>query len=101
MTSGFTAVTNRFLIDLLQETITFLKRGEIQMVNYLDFFQNGYKLKADKDVYHYLTKVAAGDSTQRRRGVCHRLVRKLVEEKYCLRKHAKVIIELSHTCVWP
>lgn len=78
-TSGFTAVTNKFVIDILNETKAFLDKGLIQMVDYPDFFDQGYKYKSDKDVYHYLTKVAAGHQSERRRGVCHRIVRSLVE----------------------
>lgn len=78
-TSGFTAVTNKFVIDILNETKAFLDKGLIQMVDYPDFFNQGYKYKSDKDVYHYLTKVAAGHQSERRRGVCHRIVRSLVE----------------------
>jgi glucosamine-6-phosphate deaminase len=78
MTSGFTAVTNRFMIDLLTDTRKFLDQGLIQMVEYPDFFDTGFRLKSDKDVYHYLNKVAAGEEMERRRGVCHRLVRALV-----------------------
>ncbi|RPH28484.1 MAG: glucosamine-6-phosphate isomerase [Bacteroidales bacterium] len=79
LTSGFTAVTNKFVIDILNETKELLDINTIQMVNYPDFFEKGYKYKFDKDVYHYLTKVAAGDYSQRRRGVCHRIVRALVD----------------------
>lgn len=78
-TSGFTAVTNKFVIEILEETKDFLDKGQIQMTDFPDFFEQGYKFKNDKDVYHYLTKVAAGDHKQRRRGVCHRIVRALVE----------------------
>jgi glucosamine-6-phosphate deaminase len=78
-TSGFTAVTNKFVIEILEETKDFLDKGQIQMTEFPDFFEQGYKFKNDKDVYHYLTKVAAGDHKQRRRGVCHRVVRALVE----------------------
>jgi glucosamine-6-phosphate deaminase len=76
-TSGFTAVTNNFVMEILQETRQFILDGQIQMIGYADFFTHGYKLKSDKDVYHYLTKVAAGDHIERRRGVCHRIVRAL------------------------
>ncbi|MFO7874214.1 MAG: hypothetical protein R6U62_07010, partial [Bacteroidales bacterium] len=78
-TSGFTAVTNKFIIEILQEAKEFLHSGQIQMLNYPDFFESGYKHKNDKDVYHYLTNVAAENHTERRRGLCHRLVRALVE----------------------
>lgn len=79
LTSGFTAVTNRFMIELLKDTKKFLDQDLIQMVKFADFFEVGYKLKSDKDVYHYLNKVASGEEFERRRGVCHRLVRALVE----------------------
>lgn len=79
LTSGFTAVTNKFVINILTETKELLNADSIRMVSYPDFFEKGYKYKFDKDVYHYLTKVAAGDHSQRRRGVCHRIVRALVD----------------------
>lgn len=79
LTSGFTAVTNTFVIDTLLHTKKLLDNGEIQMVHYEDFFRIGYKLKTDKDVYHYLTKVAAEDSSGRARGLSHRVVRALVD----------------------
>ncbi len=79
MTSGFTAVTNKFVIDVINDTKKFLDKDEIQMINYKDFFQTGYKYKWDKDVYHYLNKVAARDDYGKRRGLCHRFVRAVVE----------------------
>ncbi|MFO7874660.1 MAG: hypothetical protein R6U62_09280 [Bacteroidales bacterium] len=78
-TSGFTAVTNKFVIDLLEDTKKLLDKDLIQMVYYSDFYDVGYKLKSDKDVYHYLNNVASGNVDEQRRGVCHRIVRALVE----------------------
>lgn len=79
LTSGFTAVTNKFVIDLLEETLKLIDLNQIQMLRYPDFFEVGYKIKRDKDVHHYLNKVASGEPQQRRRGVCHRIVRDVVE----------------------
>jgi glucosamine-6-phosphate deaminase len=78
LTSGFTAVTNSFILDVLMDTKEFLFRENIEMVKYPDFFESGYKLKWDKDVYHYLTKIASGEPQERRRGLCHRIVRAIV-----------------------
>lgn len=78
LTSGFTAVTNTFVIDTLLYTKKLLDEGKIQMVNFDDFFQVGYSLKTDKDVYHYLTNVASENADARKRGLCHRVVRALV-----------------------
>ncbi|WP_134200604.1 PIG-L family deacetylase [uncultured Algoriphagus sp.] len=78
LTSGFTAVTNTFVIETLQHTKKLLDEGKIQMVDYDDFFSVGYSLKTDKDVYHYLTNVASENVEARKRGLCHRVVRALV-----------------------
>jgi glucosamine-6-phosphate deaminase len=82
MTSGFNAVTNRFMIDLLKDTRTLIGKGKIEMINYPDFFENGYQFKWDKDVYHYLDHIAAMDEEGKRRGVCHRLVRGLIANEH-------------------
>ncbi len=78
-TSGFTAVTNHFIINALENILYFLNKDEIQMIHYPDFYKTGYKFKWDKDVNHYLGKVASGEPVERRRGLSHRLVRALVE----------------------
>lgn len=78
LTSGFTAVTNRFLYDLLMDTKDLIIQGKIEMVNYPDFFKEGYKYKWDKDVYHYLDNIAAQNNDEKRRGVCHRAIRSMV-----------------------
>jgi glucosamine-6-phosphate deaminase len=79
MTSGFNAVTNSFVINCLNDVKTLLDKGEITMVGYPDFFESGYKLKWDKDVYHYVTSLAAADAYQQIRGLCHRIVRALTQ----------------------
>jgi glucosamine-6-phosphate deaminase len=79
LTSGFNAVTNKFVIEVLNETKKYLDCSLIQMIKYPDFFDSGYKYKWDKDIYHYLTSLAAGDKYQQRRGLCHRIIRALVE----------------------
>ena len=79
LTSGFTSVTNNFIQTLLQDTKSFLANDEIQMTRYDDFFENGYKKKWDKDVFHYLDAIAENNSSQQKRGMSHRLVRALIE----------------------
>ncbi|MDW7695135.1 glucosamine-6-phosphate isomerase [Flammeovirgaceae bacterium SG7u.111] len=79
LTSGFTAVTNKFVINTLEKTIQLLDSGEIQMVKYPDFFEVGYKYKWDKDVYHYLIKVASNEPDEKERGLSHRVVRAIVD----------------------
>ncbi len=79
LTSGFTAVTNTMLLGLLEETLRLISIGKIQMLGYPDFFEAGYKFKWDKDVSHYLDKVADKDEAGKLRGLCHRIVRAMVD----------------------
>ncbi|TLX24288.1 glucosamine-6-phosphate isomerase [Chryseobacterium indologenes] len=79
LTSGFTAVTNKFLTDILRNTLSFIQKGDVEMINYPDFFEMGYKNKRDKDVYHYLINIASENATERSRAVSHRMVRNIVE----------------------
>ncbi len=79
LTSGFTAVTNRFVRASLQKTIELLEQGDIQMVRYPDFFEQGFRFKWDKDVYHYLDSVASGNEPEKQRGLSHRIVRAFCE----------------------
>ena len=79
LTSGFTAVTNRFVIDVLKECQDFIAKGKIEMLDYPDFFELGYTKKWDKDVYHFLNSVADRNTSGKRRGLCHRLVRAIVD----------------------
>jgi len=79
LTSGFTAVTNQMIFNILKSTLSLIEIGEIQMIHYSNFFDNGYQLKWDKDVSHYLNKVADKDEAGKLRGVCHRITRAMVE----------------------
>lgn len=94
LTSGFTAVTNRFIINALRDILFFLEKDEIQMIHYPDFYQTGFKYKWDKDVSHFLGKVASGEPIERRRGLSHRLVRSIVDI-YSVKKTEELIIRIK------
>ncbi|MBT3496768.1 MAG: glucosamine-6-phosphate isomerase [Candidatus Marinimicrobia bacterium] len=79
MTSGFTSVTNSYVISILETTQSFLANGKIQMTRYDDFFTTGYRLKQDKDIYHYLGRIASQNFEGQKRGLSHRIVRALVD----------------------
>jgi glucosamine-6-phosphate deaminase len=87
LTSGFNAVTNRFMLELLKDTLKLIRKGKIEMINYPDFFEKGYQYKWDKDVYHYLDHIAAMDEEGKRRGVCHRMVRGMVAHQKLKNQH--------------
>jgi glucosamine-6-phosphate deaminase len=79
LTSGFTAVTNTYLNDILEQTLRFLRKGRIQMIKYPDFYDSGYLGKWDKDIYQYLNGVAEQKEEVKLRGLCHRIVRSFVQ----------------------
>ncbi|MFQ6604121.1 MAG: glucosamine-6-phosphate isomerase [Fidelibacterota bacterium] len=79
MTSGFTSVTNHYVKKILEKTVSFIRTGQIQMMRYPNFFTTGYGKKQDKDVYHYLDRIASKNFEGQLRGLCHRLVRAVVD----------------------
>ena len=78
MTSGYHSVTDEFLLEALKDTLSLLRQGLIQMVNYPDFFEKGYRFKQEKDVHQYLDNVARKNPFEMRRGFCHRILRDAV-----------------------
>jgi glucosamine-6-phosphate deaminase len=94
LTSGFTAVTNGYVLDILKETLKLIDAGKIQMIRYPDFFDTGYSLKFDKDVYHFLDNVAERNNSEKIRGLCHRLVRAVVDI-YKVRNREGLVFQLN------
>ncbi|MDP6877580.1 MAG: glucosamine-6-phosphate isomerase, partial [Candidatus Marinimicrobia bacterium] len=94
MTSGFTSVTNGYISNLLSKTLELVKLEKIQMIKYPDFFDRGFKLKKAKDVYHYLDKVASQNTSGQMRGLCHRMVRSLVDI-YSLKSLDELVIKIN------
>jgi glucosamine-6-phosphate deaminase len=94
LTSGFTAVTNQLLRKLLAETLNLISQDKIQMLKYPDFFESGYRYKFDKDVSHYLDKIADKDENGKVRGICHRITRVMVEI-YNLRSKDELITRIE------
>lgn len=78
-TSGYNSVTNNFVIQTLQLTLKMMENEEIQMLLYPDFFDEGYKHKRYKDVYHFLDSCARKNEHEKQRGLCHRIIRDIIE----------------------
>ena len=78
LTSGFTSVTNDLIKDILENILVLMDKGQVQMLKYPDFFKEGYRYKFDKDVNHFLNKVAERDEYGKQRGLAHRMVRNMV-----------------------
>ena len=78
MTSGFTSVTNGYLIEVLESTLALLNQNKIQMIEFANFFDEGFNLKCDKDVYHYLDALAQNNIEEQKRALAHRMVRNFI-----------------------
>ena len=102
MTSGFTSVTNSFILRILFQTLSFINHDKIQMLNYSNFFSDGYKNKWDKDVFHYLDSIANNNIKEQDRGLSHRIIRIIIDifdvssKESLVRIIDKIIIELSN-----
>lgn len=76
LTSGFTAVTNSFMLELLENLKTHLVRGTIKTKRYFDpEFVEG----RDNDVNLYLDGVAAHSRTMKNEAIAKRLLRNMIE----------------------
>jgi len=99
LTSGFTSVTNAYIENILNNTLAFLANGKIQMIDYPDFFEKGYRLKTGKDVYHYLDRIASKTKEGQARGLSHRAVRALVEI-YQLKSKTELVDRINKILIY-
>lgn len=79
LTSGFTAVTNKYMLKLLETTQSFFNRPEFQSLfeeNYFDPTNIDFR---NRDVFQYLDGLAANDEDAMNEGTSRRLLRNLVE----------------------
>ena len=95
LTSGFTSVTNNYLKNLLEKTRFFISSARIEMINYDDFFDEGYKHKRYKDIYSYLNSLAARSETGMERSACHRIVRSVIEV-FNVKNREELSSEIEH-----
>ncbi len=79
LTSGFNAVTNKYMYDEVKNAKDFLKNRDFKRLlkeNYFDPLNTGFR---DRDVLQYLDGVAANNKFDMREGCARRLLRNLVE----------------------
>ena len=79
LTSGFTAVTNKYMLHLMESAQHFLKAPSFKYLideNYFDPHNIQYR---NRDVFQYLDGIAASDQHAMDEGTARRLLRNLVE----------------------
>ena len=77
-TSGFTAVTNRFMLDLITDLNELLERGAFAELCGEDYFNPENTIGRNRDVWQYLDGVAADSPVMKNEGRLRRLLRNLI-----------------------
>lgn len=78
LTSGFTAVTNRYMLDLLTKLKHFLDAGKFKGLFEEGYFDPENVIGRNRDVWQYLDGVAANSETMKDEGRARRLLRNLI-----------------------
>ncbi|MFH0992348.1 MAG: glucosamine-6-phosphate deaminase [bacterium] len=78
LTSGFTAVTNAFMLQLLQNLRNFLHQGAFDKLVDQNYFNPNDALARNRDAWQYLDGVAANWEAMKDEGTARRLLRNLI-----------------------
>lgn len=78
LTSGFTAVTNQYMLDLLVKLKHFIDRGIFDRLFDEGYFQPNNTIAKSRDVWQYLDGVAADSRMMKSEAQLRRLLRNLV-----------------------
>jgi glucosamine-6-phosphate deaminase len=79
LTSGFTAVTNRFMQGQIAGLRRFLSTPQFRTLLEQGYFAQGNLVERNRDVWQYLDGVAAQDEDDKAEGCARRMLRNLIE----------------------
>ncbi len=79
MTSGFTAVTNVYMLELLNDLNTFLLQPDFRSRFTKRYFDPEFKEGKNRDIHLYLDGLAEHSKTLRKEAVSRRLLRNMIE----------------------
>ena len=98
LTSGFTSVTNRHMLNLVTNLERFIDTPEFVRMMEEGYFDPEDEIGRNRDVWQYLDGVAAGSVYQRNEGTARRFLRNLiiVFEEYDLGNIKNRLPELEH-----
>ncbi|RKY75567.1 glucosamine-6-phosphate deaminase [candidate division KSB1 bacterium] len=77
-TSGFTAVTNSYMLNLLKKLKLWINSDDFQKLINEDYFRSDYEIGRDRDVFQYLDGIAANSQTMKGEAEARRLLRNLI-----------------------
>ncbi len=78
LTSGFTSVTNKFMLNQLKNLKEYLKKGYFNQLFRKNYFDSDNIEGKNRDVWQYLDGVAADSEDMKREGELRRLTRNLI-----------------------
>jgi glucosamine-6-phosphate deaminase len=79
LTSGFTAVTNAFMLAQLRRLVSYLSSASCLALDSSGYFEPGSAMFRNRDVWQYLDGVAAHSAAMREDGALRRLTRNLAD----------------------
>jgi len=79
LTSGFTAVTNEFMLGQMGNLLRFLGDSEFRALINEGYFAEDHPTDRNRDVWQYLDGVAARNEYEKAEGCARRMLRNLVE----------------------
>ncbi len=79
MTSGFTAVTNTYMLELLEDLKSYLGNQNFRSRFNQRYFDPEFKEGKNRDIHHYLDGLAEHSRTVRKEAVSRRLLRNMIE----------------------
>jgi glucosamine-6-phosphate deaminase len=79
MTSGFTAVTNSYMLELLEDLKSFLMHQDFRERFNQRYFDPEFKEGKNRDIHLYLDGLAEHGRTVRKEAVSRRLLRNMIE----------------------
>jgi glucosamine-6-phosphate deaminase len=98
LTSGFTAVTNQFMLEHLKGLGRWINSHEFQALHRETYFDADNEQGRNRDIWQYLDGIAARNEEMRAEGAARRLLRNLMEvyEESDLSAIADRMTELQH-----
>jgi len=98
LTSGFTAVSNHFMLRQLESLERYIGSAEFMKLNAENYFEPKNEHARNRDIWQYLDGIAARNEDMRDEGAARRLVRNLIAiyEETDLRAIRDRMQEISH-----
>jgi glucosamine-6-phosphate deaminase len=78
LTSGFTSVTNHFMLEQLNLVECFIDSSEFQQLNEENYFDPQNEIGRNRDIWQYLDGVAAHNLDMKNQGIARRMIRNLI-----------------------